>query len=480
MPETKWLATLFVWFVSCVGEVANHVSPSQIEKFRDWSVKGRDAGCKGKWGFSYLDKIAKIAHANTDTGTAVHSALEGWLLRREMPQGKSLIELCTEAIILNEAIPDPSTPGLNVEGEIKFRLAGFEDCDIIGKCDYRVLEPQSVRMLTGRIVDKCIIIGDFKTIGNIKYKKTESELRGTSDVDPGDPQVAVYGLAMLDFLRCNPEVFARTRHIMFRWHYVEKKAPYKTETVEFVLDLHNQKDVLTAMDLWHITLVFDVRPMVALKRQSREIDELEVKYDQLKTPLLIAPSDLSPGKPCRAFNGCQHARICHKIVKISFDGPTEAELRARQEKFPMPESVSDKIARIRAEEAAKAAEGASKPPATTTTTTSSGEPQGAAAKLAAKKAADAAAAKGEKAPETKVEEKPKEVEKAAVVEEKPKEVEEKKPTKAAAKVPSPVSVDVTLVTDLDSKQLLVLAGLASLREGRYAVSASVSMVLNTF
>ena len=311
------------------------LSPSQIETFRDWSGAGSTVGCRRKWAFEKIDRVAREEDTEDQQfGTKLHEKMEAWLGEGRMPRGDReapFFERLAHAGVLSGQLPEPGTDGLKIEGEIevKFPLGHrhlvvdangevvFDDevqAVVIGRVDYSIMteEPLDYRLLDGRVIEDCVVVGDHKTTKDFNaYSKDAAELRGEgSEERPGDPQAAGYSLWACVELHRRHGRFPKA--VVLRWTYYVKEdcrnPPIRT--VEAVVDTTD----LTIFNSWIESYKRDALAMRDLMHRAElvRLNE-EVAEGTYLANRIVEPDEINLGA-CRAFRGCRHLAYCERSM----------------------------------------------------------------------------------------------------------------------------------------------------------------------
>src|SRR5687767_332853 len=100
-------------------------SATQVSVFED---------CPRKWSFRYIEGIETPPHPSAVLGTEVHAALEGWLRNATAPDFTTRAgSIAASGLHL---LPEPRTPGLEIEQEFHLEMGGFA---FRGFIDWRIL-----------------------------------------------------------------------------------------------------------------------------------------------------------------------------------------------------------------------------------------------------------------------------------------------------------------------------------------------------
>lgn len=247
------------------------LSPSQITTFRL---------CPRKWAFSR--HLPGRSNKYADLGTAVHTALEAWLING------TPLDLSTEVgQIAASGMQHLPPPGLcAVESAFKFET---HRATYTGRRDLRFVE-ETDRRMTYREV-----IGDHKTTVDLKWAKTPSELAT-------DPQGVLYAMSVF-------EEVPQAKEAELRWIYYTTRKPYKSRRVSLV-----------------VTYAETVERMKAIDATA---DEMAVHGEKPDPHTLPATPTA-----CEAFGGCPYQVECglsakEKMRAIMTQSALQAKLQAR-------------------------------------------------------------------------------------------------------------------------------------------------------
>lgn len=157
--------------------------------------------CPRKWAFQKIDGLESPAGAAAAFGSQVHSHLEAWFERRELPPETETGKVARAMI---PHLPAPQKIlAENVEKEFSWRFG--DDIAFRGFID---LVDESVVPLT---------IYDHKTTGSLAYAKSVTDLLD-------DPQATLYARAMMDARGLD--------RIRLRWTYATRKGRTEVRRVE--------------------------------------------------------------------------------------------------------------------------------------------------------------------------------------------------------------------------------------------------------
>lgn len=157
--------------------------------------------CPRKWAFQKIDGLESPAGAAAAFGSQVHSHLEAWFERRELPPETETGKVARAMI---PHLPAPQKIlAENVEKEFSWRFG--DDIAFRGFID---LVDESVVPLT---------IYDHKTTGSLAYAKSVTDLLD-------DPQATLYARAMMDARGLD--------RVRLRWTYATRKGRTEVRPVE--------------------------------------------------------------------------------------------------------------------------------------------------------------------------------------------------------------------------------------------------------
>lgn len=222
------------------------LSASQLASFRD---------CRRKWAWQKIAGIQTPPNASASLGLEVHKQLETYLEGGSFDFTKEAGEIAASGV---EHLPRPETLGMRCEEGFAFEspagheYMGYKDVEIT--CE----EP---------------IVIDHKTTSDLKWQKTEEQLRK-------DPQAVLYAV---DAFRKNPH--AKTVHL--KWIYYQTRGTRKSRVTHLrVLP----EDLLS--------------PFQAIEEQANEMAAI---YATVKNPLDLPPSI----DHCSAYGGCPFQAHCN-------------------------------------------------------------------------------------------------------------------------------------------------------------------------
>ena len=154
------------------------------------SAVGTAEDCLHKWALSRLDNVERVPNYQAERGTTVHNQLEAWLRHGTEPITRGMSKVLAHF---------PAPGACEAEGEFGF-IFGRPDNEYIHKGRF------DVRMVG--------VIQDLKTTGDLRWKKTEAQLRA-------DLQANVYALA--EMLRSNVDT------VTCKWVYAQVPTPVKLD-----------------------------------------------------------------------------------------------------------------------------------------------------------------------------------------------------------------------------------------------------------
>jgi hypothetical protein len=157
------------------------LSPSAVSTAED---------CMHKWGLQRLDNVPRTENYQAERGTTVHAQLEAWLKHGTAPITKGMAKVL-------EHFPAPGA--CETEGEFGF-VFGRPDREYVHKGRFDVRQVG--------------VIQDLKTTGDLRWKKTEAQLRA-------DLQANVYALS--EMLRSNLDT------VRCKWVYAQVPTPVRLD-----------------------------------------------------------------------------------------------------------------------------------------------------------------------------------------------------------------------------------------------------------
>ena len=152
------------------------------------SAIGTAEDCFHKWGLQRLDNVPRPENYQAERGTTVHAQLEAWLKHGTAPITEGMAKVLAE-------FPAPGT--CETEGEFGF-VFGRPGAEYVNKGRFDVRQVG--------------VIQDLKTTGDLRWKKTEAQLRA-------DLQANVYALA--EMLRSNLDT------VRCKWVYAQVPTPVR-------------------------------------------------------------------------------------------------------------------------------------------------------------------------------------------------------------------------------------------------------------
>lgn len=226
-----------------VDHGAIYLSASQINTWED---------CQRKWGYQYIDGVRSPPGAGAELGTRVHAILEAWL-----KDGKAFDLSTMEGQIASSGIqhlPNPKECEVEKGFVIKTDVANYR-----GYIDVR-------------FGDELPVILDHKTTSDLRWAKTEDDLRK-------DTQATLYAA----------EAMSRTGQdaVELRWVYYKTKKPYQSHKVSLVVlkeDIEKNFDAIDAT----AALILDA-------------------YAKIKSGKELPPNP----SHCGAYGGCYFIKTCN-------------------------------------------------------------------------------------------------------------------------------------------------------------------------
>lgn len=146
--------------------------------------------CMHKWGLQRLDNMPRPENYQAERGTTVHNQLEAWLKHGTQPITKNMAKVL-------EHFPAPGA--CETEGEFGF-VFGRPDKEYVHKGRFDVRQVG--------------VIQDLKTTGDLRWKKTEAQLKA-------DLQANVYALS--EMLRSNLDT------VRCKWVYAQVPTPVRLD-----------------------------------------------------------------------------------------------------------------------------------------------------------------------------------------------------------------------------------------------------------
>lgn len=146
--------------------------------------------CMHKWGLQRLDNMPRPENYQAERGTTVHGQLEAWLKHGTQPVTKGMAKVL-------EHFPAPGA--CETEGEFGF-VFGRSDREYVHKGRFDVRQVG--------------VIQDLKTTGDLRWKKTEAQLKA-------DLQANVYALS--EMLRSNLDT------VRCKWVYAQVPTPVRLD-----------------------------------------------------------------------------------------------------------------------------------------------------------------------------------------------------------------------------------------------------------
>jgi hypothetical protein len=241
--------------------------------------------CERKWAWMYLGGMRQAQNEYAELGSKVHQVLEDWLR-----DGKPL-DLSTQegSIALQgvQSLPAPKTPGVKIEETFYLKT---EQATYTGRKDYEYFDTEL----------GLIVVGDHKTTGNLRWAKTENELKNST-------QALIYAAHSM--------TSTGTEEVLLEWQYYQTKGVHKhTHPVRIRLTL---QDVEARFD-----------------RIDRTAVRIQEEYRKQSQPQELPPN----AHACQAFGGCPFIPLCNlkseeRLVAYMAQEQSLAErLRARMTK----------------------------------------------------------------------------------------------------------------------------------------------------
>jgi len=225
--------------------------------------------CQRIWAFDKIDKVPRVETSYQKEGKRLHEELlEGWLLRREMPVSRSILDggvlrlfpaprkglRAEECFVLRVYVK-----GKRGEGVVFW---GFKDCE------YEV--------------DGQPRVNDLKTTSDLRWRKTPGELQN-------DVQCVVYAADRL-------AEYPHAKEIRMDWVYMTRNKPYKSETTEVTIT----RELMLAKMSGFLPKAQEIQK-IAL--QASEIPK--IKTEKGSYAALSFPASTSA---CQMYGGCDYKK----------------------------------------------------------------------------------------------------------------------------------------------------------------------------
>ena len=240
--------------------------------------------CKRKWGYSYLDRIKTPSHPSAELGQRVHAILEAWL------RDGTAFDLSTQ------------------EGQIA--AAGLQHLPLPGTAEVEqgfVVQTEAAKyrgFIDARFRDELPVILDHKTTSDLRWAKTEEDLRK-------DVQATLYAAEAM--LRTGSDA------VELRWIYYTTRKPYKSRKVSLIVVKDEIEANFDAIDR-------TAAEMLTAYRDNRSGSEL-------------------PASPtaCGAFGGCPYLalKVCTLSPKDMLRAHLESDSQGRNSTMSM--SLAEKL-----------------------------------------------------------------------------------------------------------------------------------------
>lgn len=293
------------------------VSPSQFNTFAD---------CKRQWWFQSVLGLPTPQRASAALGEAVHEQLEAYIDTGKLPDDTSAGCIARAGLSL---LPAPGTAWTEVS--MSDRKKGDRDKETLSG----IPPMQLAGVKVNGFIDLLDLTGprplvlDHKTTSDLKYAKTEDQLRE-------DPQMVLYGTFAL-VAAASQGVEAEevdTGHVV----YLTKGAPLAKKTV--------------------VTL--------GRKHLAAERKKLEVLVEEMKGYARERSPDAVPGEPtsCNKYGGCHFRDKCSALGLLSASPSTPFAAFRADPTTPTTENTMssiDPMAALKALKARKAAEASAAP-----------------------------------------------------------------------------------------------------------------------
>lgn len=262
----------------------NPVGVEHGEIYLSASQIGTWNSCKRKWGFQYIDNIRSPANASAELGIRVHGVLEKWLR-----DGIALDLSTQEGQIAAAGIMYLPGPGV---AEVE---KGFTIQTAIAK--YR-------GYIDARFGDDTPVVLDHKTTGDLRWAKTEDDLRK-------DVQASIYAAEAM--IRTGKDA------VELRWVYYTTKKPYTSRKVSLVV------------------LKEDI---------ERNFDDIDATAQQIldahatcKTGKELPPNPAS----CGAYGGCFFLKTCNLQPRDMLRAHLENDLQGRNPTMAAASTLAEKL-----------------------------------------------------------------------------------------------------------------------------------------
>lgn len=241
------------------------------------SAHGSADTCMRMWVFDKIDKVPRVQKSYQIEGTRLHSELlEGWLLRREQPVSRSILDGGVMKLF--------PPPGGNLRAEECFVLRvyqegeepvvfwGFKDCEFEVNGKPRV--------------------NDLKTTSDMRWAKTRHELQR-------DIQCLIYAADRL-------AGFPNEDQIEMSWVYMTRNKPYKSKAVPVSISRALMLDRLEEF----LPLARELQAFVLRADKLERVETKQGKY----AALLFPPTT----NACNMYGGCdyQKQKLCSDITGI--------------------------------------------------------------------------------------------------------------------------------------------------------------------
>jgi hypothetical protein len=260
-------------------------SASQLATFRD---------CQRKWLWQRVLPERPAPNASALLGTETHAQLETYLAGGAFDFTKESGEIAASGL---EHLPQPCTPGMELEKEFSFETPagqvfwGYKDVELT-PCNGGVDIPTII---------------DHKTTSDLKWQKTETDLRS-------DPQAILYAV---DAFSKNPE----SGQVRLKWIYYQTRRTRKSAVTELVV---TPEDILPEFE--------------RLEAHASEMQSIETRT---KNPLDLPPSV----EHCSAYGGCPYQGNCNlspfdKMRSQVSQGTNSLLAKLRANKAPAPAAIN--------------------------------------------------------------------------------------------------------------------------------------------
>lgn len=258
-------------------------SPSAIEEF---------SLCPRKWAWKRIGKLSPPPGAGAALGTDLHAQAETYLAGGTIDYTRPSGPILAQGLGL---LPQPLTPGLQIEGEfwVRHQPTGIV---FMGKKDVQIpgIYREGAYTIPGYEDDAGIpLVLDHKTSKNIhRYSKSPEDLRS-------DPQGVIYGAALM------AEESADV--VDLAWVYYQTQGTPKTKRTHLRL-----VDDSGFRDQWARILGVAEKVVECARRDKRPTGATPAEIGD-ETSAYIVSRYLPNTDACQAFGGCPYLARCVDI-----------------------------------------------------------------------------------------------------------------------------------------------------------------------